>query len=1178
MSDNVERKTDSPAAVEQPKVQQVTTIGKNVLNKYRSFTYNFTLAGLNKNYLTDPEKYRQGELDLVILKSGGKGTTGIKGLPADPSEVERAGQPVYDKYDSVAKRAAQAKVDTSENNLQVTAGFNQKSPGRFDMYIDGVEIDTLMAFSPNSNTALPTQIKFEVFEPYSVNGFLEALHVASIGAGYTNYQQASFLLKVEFVGYPDSSDFSEPEVVPQSTRYFAIGFTGIDVDITEKGTRYRCSAVPFNDRAYGEPDVLKKPIKMTGLTVKDILTDLMTQLNKQLATIDKDGKETTTNRHNIYEIKFPSWSETDGWIDAPDNPVATTKLLEIFKDNALYSMVDPASVSPANAYKANASSQPTPAQNSKEPESFKYIPNKTVIQFSEKQKIADIITAVIRDSEYVRSIIKDVGKKPNVPDQYGMIDYFMVRIEVTNLDVIDEATKKPFQKFTYIVTPYKTHVTKVPSFAQQQYKEEDFKKVSLREYNYIYTGENIDVLNFKLSFNTLFFEAVPAAMGNSEIPAAKTGAGPTDDPNAKHSGKATSTVQAEQVPVAPVKVDPMDVQQATGSGGQLLSDPYSALAKKMHSAVIDSKASLITGELEILGDPLYVATGGIGNFNPKPASRGIANTGEATHLYGEMLIVINFKNPVDYDNTGMIQFDPNRVPFSGVYKVNKVSSSFKDGMFKQRLEVMRMPGQVLDKNFTPSDPKNVIITKPNPNNLVVADSTRSIAPAARLDASSAFEQLQRGLPSPGLPGVASNFTAAVGGLGGSAQNLLNQTTGAVSRLTDIRAGAASIGVPLPTDVASNIRLNSSGLANLSQSGSSILSSAALVAVATNVITGNVPAKRALGVVAGAVAGAAVTSILQKPNKGSGIGEGATISVSGETIPKNPTSQEVLSGANIDPIALGKDAVSRVVDTAKTIGTNAVDAVSQVGKDVGTFVNGVGDKLKALTATPADPAGVAASVGLDPSKVSGLGLKLPSGISKQLTDFANSKPEDVNLSQASNEGLVLNYIPASKVSNIPATQPYTEAQAPQADVGYIKQVVAKGGITALENLYGVNNISKLSTNLVPPDVVSAVPSLLPNSNFNPLSSVGNVKNLVDTQILSDKWNTVKSQLSSLTGTPNILDKNFAGSVSAKFGSLSSGPSPLDKLVNKLNDPNAPPYTGSDPIVRSRLGLPPLPSDE
>ena len=55
------------------KRQVVQKPDANILNSYRSVTYNFTLAGLKKDYLKDPKKYRESELDLVILKSGGKG-------------------------------------------------------------------------------------------------------------------------------------------------------------------------------------------------------------------------------------------------------------------------------------------------------------------------------------------------------------------------------------------------------------------------------------------------------------------------------------------------------------------------------------------------------------------------------------------------------------------------------------------------------------------------------------------------------------------------------------------------------------------------------------------------------------------------------------------------------------------------------------------------------------------------------------------------------------------------------------------------------------------------------------------------------------------------------------------------------------------------------------------------
>jgi hypothetical protein len=1172
-TDKTSNKSKDPnASAKAQAAQVVDQLGAgNVLNGYRSITYNFTLAGLDKTYLKDPEKYRSSALDLVILKSGGKGYTGITQPQPTDRQVASVQDPVYDRFDAKIKQSNVNALDKIASNQKLVEGFNQESPGRFDMFIENVEVETLMAFSENSNATLPTQLKFEVIEPYSVNGFLEALHVAAVSAGYLNYQQASFLLKMEFWGYPDDDvdSFRDPEIIPDSTRYFPIGLTGIDIDITERGTRYRCTAVPINERAFGEPNKIKKPIKMAGSTIKEILTNLMENVNKQVARIDKDGKEETTNNHNRYFIKFPKWDESSGWSDTEENDIGKSKLLEIFKDNALYAMADPSTVTPANAYKANGSKQPSPDSQAKAPESFKYNPGKTVIQFAEGHNLHDIISAVIRDSEYIRNILKDV--KSSI-DTYGMVKYFLVKIEVTNQDVIDEVSKKPFQDFTFVVTPYRIHYTRIPTYGQEQIKEETLKKLSLREYNYIYTGKNIDVLNFKLSFNTLFFEAVPAAMGNRDIPSAKTGAGPTNDPQTKTTGTAAEKVQQQQVPVQSTKVDVSQTQAAGGNAGQPLDDPYAALAKNLHNAMINSKANMIEGELEILGDPFYLATGGVGNFNPKPASDGVAKDGSALHTVREVLITINFRNPVDYGPDGMMYFDPRRVAFSGVYRVIQVSHTFKDGVFKQRLKIIRVPGQVLDQNITPSDPANRIITKPAIDDQVTPDATRASNPSMRMNESTAIEQLNRGLPTPGLPGIQSNFTNATGGLGGASSSLLSQTAGAVSRVGALAAGSAIIGKALPTDVASNIRLNSSGLASLGQSG---LSTAALVAVASNVLTGNIPSKRAVGVVAGALTGAAISAALKKPNAGSGIGEGSTVSIPAQitTVSADLTANEIKSGAGINPVSLPAGSLSNVTGSLTGLKDGAVKAVTQLGTDIGNLASGVGDKVKSLLSTPADPAGVAATVGINASAISGIGAVLPSGVSKQVTDLVKNTPENVNLNQAAAAGLVLDYIPASKVANIPPPQPYTVAQPPQADVSYLKQVVAAGGTTALENLYGVTNISKLSSNVLPTEVLGSLRSSIPGSQLNPLASVSGQLNSVDANVIKDKLASAKSQISGISGLPNIPDQQIAGSISSKFGSSSYGQSPLDKLVNKLGDPNAPPYTGDDPIVRARLGLPP-----
>lgn len=1138
----------------------------NILNSYRSVTYSFTFAGLKKGYLTDPKKYRESELDLVILKSGGKGAAIMAGT--GPSEQDLRLSQRNDDADPRDRRvqsAAQASVDVSNDNISLIQGFNARSPGRFDMFIENVEIDTLMAFTEGSGSTLPTQIKFEVIEPYSVNGFIEALHVASIAAGYPSYLQASFVLKLEFWGYPDAGEFSNPEKIPKSERYFPLGLTGIEVDITERGTRYKVSAVPFNERAFGEPNVIKKPIQMSGEYVAQILGDLIKNINEQVSISDKDGKsESLGNKHDTYSIKFPSWSDTEGW-SGITNEIATSRLAEILKDNALYKMVDPATADKPDAYKKQGSNQPTPAQQSKEPEAIKYTPGKTVVQFAENMNIHEAITSVIRDSEYVRNILKDVKKSI---DQFGMIKYFMVKIEIKNLDVINETTKKPYQNFEYVITPYKVHYTRIPTYGQEQIDDKNLKLLSLRQYNYIYTGKNIDIINFKLNFNTLFFEAVPAAFGNKDTPSAKTGAAPDNGVVVRQGATPTETVEKQQVPTSPTKVETSPVQPTGGNSGQPLNDPYAILAKKMHNAIIDSKASMITGEIELLGDPFYLATGGVGNYVSTPDGRGKTKDGEADHIFSEVLITINFRNPIDINpDTGMMIFDPELIPFSGVYKVNKASSSFKDGNFKQRLEILRIPGQILDQDIKPSDPATANITRPSLNNQVIPDTTRSLNPSQRLDSSTAMEQLDRGLPSPGLPGELSNFTAATGGLGGSTVGMLMQSPGRVLKSGALSAGSSIIGQSLPSDISSNIRLSSAGIANINQTG---LSSAALLAVATNVLTGNLPAPRAVGALAVAIGGTAIASALNKSNQGSGIGEGATVKLPGVTF--NPTGIDIKFGSTIDPTKIASDTVNNVVGASKELGTAAVGIVNSLGTGVSTFAKDIGSKISAFAGTPADPKAIAAQVGLDSSQMSGLGNQYQSKILNQIASFGNNTPEGVNLSQAANAGVVLDYISPSKIQNIPPTTPYSVAPTAPVDIAYVREVAAKGGATAVANLYGVNSVKELSGNLIPADVLAATLNNIPGSQINPYATnMINQLNPVDINSLKDKFGTAGFQVSQLTGKLPILDKNLVGSVSAKYGS-SAGVSPLDKLVNNLGDPNAPPYTGDDPVVRARLGLP------
>jgi hypothetical protein len=201
------------------------------------------------------------------------------------------------------------------------------------------------------------------------------------------------------------------------------------------------------------------------------------------------------------------------------------------------------------------------------------------------------------------------------------------------------------------------------------------------------------------------------------------------------------------------------------------------MARGMHDAIVNSRGSMLDGEIQILGDPMYLVTGGMGNYRPKlnTSNSTVTENQEAAFTYGDVLIAINFRNPIDIRGLaagGLMYFnDEERVPFSGIYRVLTVKSTFKDGKFIQFLTMIRMPGQLLDGREQTILPFEVTQSLVNREDQPTSSPTGSAGPEYRLPDSN---PLSIGYPSPGLPGQLSNFTNATGGLGGSYDSILNQ--------------------------------------------------------------------------------------------------------------------------------------------------------------------------------------------------------------------------------------------------------------------------------------------------------------------------------------------------------------------------------------------------------------------
>jgi hypothetical protein len=241
---------------------------------------------------------------------------------------------------------------------------------------------------------------------------------------------------------------------------------------------------------------------------------------------------------------------------------------------------------------------------------------------------------------------------------------------------------------------------------------EKLAKQSMREYNYIYTGKNIDVTNFKLNFNNLFFEAVPARLGNTGGPPSRNSAAPTDKPNIKSTTSESDIDRAQEtgLPGHPVQTTADLTNDMENSGGQTQQSAYFAMAQAMHSAIVDSTSNMLTGEIEIVGDPYWMVDSGVSNYFARTSlkSRFLTEDGTLNYVGGDVFIFLTFRTPADIDEkTGLYQWPTKgkESPFSGIFRVTQCENIFNDGIFKQKLTCARQPGQSQD--FKNSNPNNI---------------------------------------------------------------------------------------------------------------------------------------------------------------------------------------------------------------------------------------------------------------------------------------------------------------------------------------------------------------------------------------------------------------------------------------------------------------------------------------
>jgi hypothetical protein len=668
---------------------------KNVLSNYASYNYIIGLSALTAKDLNFPDlSYKIGKTLPLICKSAG----------INPRN-------------------------------RVSTAF-----GKYDFFIDNVNMDGMIGFV-NGKGSNVTTVSFDVFEPYSLGVFLLSLQQAAYNAGHANWRDCPFLLTIEFMG---ENELGSMAPIP-ATRHIPIKLTTINVKADQGGTKYNVAGYATQGQA-GTTQFAKfrADVSIRGKTIQEVLQtgeqSLQAVVNKKLKELEKDK---VVAKADEIVIIFPTAdqiaSSSAGSIVNQISETASAATATITgggtagslytKLGLVTNQINAEQVQPQGqcndlgkaSMGYNLSDKKADTPMGKEAAAWdakagtwtlgKVVvnPSEGTLKFSQDTDIPTAINAVMLTSAYPEKALDPVNQDANGFKPWWRID---TQVYMVDTKANDDTTGTKPRLIVYRVIPYKTHSSKITKTNTKAKGFDNIKKNIIKQYDYLYTGKNTEVIKFDIDFSVSFSNVLAADnyKNNQDVQTAKqNGVQEENTPptNAAGKGDKPSTVPGtttSQQNYAGTR------SESDGPGGGGKETPKTRAAKLWHSA-ITSGQDMQTLTLDIVGDPYWIHHSGLGNYtSPQSGLKDLNKDGTVDWQNGEVNILVNFRSPLDINqDTGLYDFnsggygamlatgDP-KAPttgWSGLYCINLVTSTFKGGHFHQTLRGYRLPLQDL---------------------------------------------------------------------------------------------------------------------------------------------------------------------------------------------------------------------------------------------------------------------------------------------------------------------------------------------------------------------------------------------------------------------------------------------------------------------------------------------------
>lgn len=636
-----------------------------------------------------------------------------------------------DNYNELVNGDATSSWSPKYSLISSAGGYhsNRHKLFREDFYIDDLKMQTIVGQSELSRGTNAIELSFNVVEPYGLTLMDRLVNLSEDPDidGTGNYVAQPYLLQVDFFGSNELGSQSTP--IPHLRKRIPINFIEFKIKVSSRGTEYQIRAIPYNHLALMEStNSTPANFEIKSGTVGDFFSDTGGgTLNDQIAAKDKarsdaiyaagitkddDGNDILPPGQRIglggnakaldeamKVISSPytvnsyagAWNAWNQKLVDEEYVTYANEIDFVFVDAAgeeirKSSIVDPTKMnySRANMLPPDKASRQgnNPDVNRKTPTN-NFDPKTMLFNVTAGTSVIDIINLVMRNSDYIKNqVIDPLSDKSDFPTD-TTVKYFRIIPKVT-LKGYDPKRGEYARKTTYYVKNYEYYNTKHPNLPKAK------PKAAVKEYDYMYTGKNIDILDLAIDFDSAFFTTITINRERAEAlsgaPKASTGDDEPKDKARNPTGNRTLTPMRHNY----VGVDATSTSTGADTAKTVL------IASAMKSIYSGSRGDMLQVKLKIIGDPHFIKQDDI-YTNPGQSGYNdlqfMLNEGTLNMDSGEMFCNINFRTPIDMDETtGLAKFDTNyeKSRFTGFYKVQVIDSEFRQGQFVQTLDLIRI--------------------------------------------------------------------------------------------------------------------------------------------------------------------------------------------------------------------------------------------------------------------------------------------------------------------------------------------------------------------------------------------------------------------------------------------------------------------------------------------------------